>query len=275
MRQSKHQYKYALRRIQRASNKIQNDKFADGILQGGVNIFEEIKKYRGKVKTCSSSIDGEVGATNIANRFADIYKKLYNQDQLGDKITNLRDKLDRDITNRDMFEVHRVTESVVKQGLKLMKGNKSDAVFDFQSDCLIDGPPEVVTHLTNMIRLFISHGQVPDMILLCTLLPLVKDNLTLSDNYRAIAAGCQLLKLLDIVILILEGEKLGCDSLQFGFQPKASTTMCSWLATSVIDQYNRQGSVVYGCAMDLSKAFDMVEWLELFRVLQEMNVSPV
>ena len=51
--------------------------------------------------------------------------------------------------------------------------------------------------------------------------------------------------------------------------------MCSWLATSVIDQYNRQGSVVYSCAMDLSKAFDMVEWLELFEVLQARNMSPI
>ena len=40
-------------------------------------------------------------------------------------------------------------------------------------------------------------------------------------------------------------------------------------------RYNRHGSVVYGCLMDLSKAFDMVEWLELFQVLQERNVSPV
>ena len=204
--------------VERAGNKIQNDKFVDGILQGGVNIFEEIKRFRGKVKNCSSTIDGEVGATNIANHFADIYKKLYNQAQLGDKITNLKDLLDQRINNRDMFEVYRVTESVVRQGLKLMKGNKSDAMFDFQSDCLIEGPPEVIAHLTNMIRLFISHGQVPDMILLCTLLPLVKDNLgdlTQSDNYRAIDAGCEILKLLDIVILILEGEKLGCDLLQY------------------------------------------------------------
>ena len=35
------------------------------------------------------------------------------------------------------------------------------------------------------------------------------------------------------------------------------------------------GSVVYDCAMDLRKAFDMVKWMELFGVLQEKNVSPI
>ena len=139
-------------------------------------------------------------------------------------------------------------EDVVKQGLSRMKGSKSDVNFNFQSDCLINGPPELVTHLTNLLRLFISHGVVPYFILVCSLLPLLKDTLgdiTTSDNYRAIAAGSQLLKLLDIVILILEGDKLKCDQLQFGFQPKASTSMCSWAATAVIDHYNSQGAVVY------------------------------
>ena len=41
---SKNQYKYAIRRLKRAQNKIQNDKFVSSILQGGVNIFKEIKK---------------------------------------------------------------------------------------------------------------------------------------------------------------------------------------------------------------------------------------
>ena len=133
--------------------------------------------------------------------------------------------------NTDRYDVNRITEGVVKQGLHRMKSNKNDSVYDFQSDCLINGPQEIVSHLTNLIRTFVSHGEVPPSILICTLLPLVKDNLgelTKSDNYRAIAAGSQILKLLDIVIIILEGDKLGVDQLQFGFQPKASTTMCSW-----------------------------------------------
>ena len=51
--------------------------------------------------------------------------------------------------------------------------------------------------------------------------------------------------------------------------------MCSWLATSVIEHYNKQGRVVYSCFMDLNKAFDMVEWVELFRVLKAKKVSHV
>ena len=81
------------------------------------------------------------------------------------------------------------------------------------------------------------------------------------------------MKLLDIVILLLEGEKLTVDQLQFGFQATSSTTMCTWTATTVIEHYNQRGSPVYACAMDLSKAFDLVEWVSLFRLLREKGVS--
>ena len=110
-----------------------------------------------------------------------------------------------------------------------MKTGKGDSIFDFQSDCLMSGPDILLVHLTNLLRTYVSHGCVPYFILVCTLLPLVKDNLadiTSSDNYRAIASGSLILKLLDIVILMLEGEKLDCDQLQFGFQAKSSTSMC-------------------------------------------------
>ena len=142
----------------------------------------------------------------------------------------------------------------------------------------MNGPDALVKHLTNMIRAFVVHGNVPYFILVCTLLPLVKDNLadiTSSDNYRAIASGSLILKLLDIIIIMLEGDKLKCDQLQFGFQAGASTSMCTWTATTVIEYYNKQGSVVYGCAMDLSKAFDLVEWVELFSTLVKKKIPPI
>ena len=50
MRKTKLQYKYAVRRLKRVNNRIQNDKFLESILRGGVNIFDEIKRFRGKAR---------------------------------------------------------------------------------------------------------------------------------------------------------------------------------------------------------------------------------
>ena len=278
MKSSKLQYKYAVRRLKRANQKIQNDKFVQSLVTGGMNIFPEIKKYRGVTKNCSSTIDGEVGAHNIANRFADIYSQLYNTHEHGAAFDEMQNKISRNVSQDSMRQVDRINESLIVDALKSMRAGKNDALFDFQSDCIINGPRVLITHLTNMIKSYIIHGQVPYFILICTLLPLVKDNLadiTSSDNYRAIASGSLILKLLDIVVLMLEGDKLQCDQLQFGFQAKASTSMCSWTATTVIEHYNQNGSVVYGCAMDLSKAFDLVEWVDLFTTLMEKGVEPV
>ena len=276
MKSSKGQYKYAVRRLQRANDKIQNDKFVHSIIKGGANIFSEIKKYRGSSRQCSSRIDDEIGASNISGHFARIYSSLYNQSEHGQQFEDMCEQVNLGAAGNSLDQLARIDEDLVAKALKIMKNNKNDALFDFQSDCLTNGPPELVHHLTNLLKLYIIHGSVPYILLLCTLLPLVKDNLgdiTSSDNYRAIASGSLILKLLDIVILLLEGDKLGCDPMQFGFQAKSSTTMCTWAVNSVIDHFISNGRAVFGCAMDLSKAFDMVEWTELFTTLMKRGLE--
>ena len=42
MKSSKLQYKYAVRRLKRANDNIQNDKFLKSVIDGGTNIFAEI-----------------------------------------------------------------------------------------------------------------------------------------------------------------------------------------------------------------------------------------
>ena len=278
MRSSKAQYKYAVRRLQRVNDKIQSDKFVHSILKGGVNIFNEIKKFRGSSKLCSSRIDEEIGAVGIATHFANIYSELYNRAEHGQAFQELCDVIENEVGVEATNQINRIDEGLITRALNMMKSNKNDSIFDFQSDCLIHGPPELVSHLAKLLRLYISHGEVPCILLSCTLLPLVKDGLgdiTASDNYRAIASGSLILKLLDIVILLLEGDKLGCDSMQFGFQARSSTTMCTWAVNSVIDHFLSKRRAVYGCAMDLSKAFDLVEWTELFTTLRQRGVEPM
>ena len=278
MKNAKAQYKYAIRRLKKAGDSILNEKFVNSILKGGCNIFAEVRKLRGKSRTCSSTIDGEVGASNIANRFSNIYSDLYSKVEPNGDLDELCVGIEGDIGESSAIDLERVTEAVVKQALSKMKAGKSDGLYDFSSDCLLNGPPSLLAHLTSLIRLFLSHGRVPFYLLICTLVPIVKDNLgdsASSDNYRAIAIGSLLLKLLDWVILILEGDKLNVDQLQYGYQALSSTVMCTWSLSAVIDYYNNRGRVVYGAAMDCSKAFDMVRWKELFVALRKKGVGTI
>jgi len=59
------QYKYAVRRLKLVAYNIKKDKLLTGLLDGGLDIFQEIKKFRGS--TVSSSVDGHTGAEDISN----------------------------------------------------------------------------------------------------------------------------------------------------------------------------------------------------------------
>ena len=80
---------------------------------------------------------------------------------------------------------------LINQALKKLKLNKKDSIFNSVSDCYVHGPVNLSTHISKLVRTFLIHGAVSNFILLCTLIPLVKDGLgdiTSSKNYRAIAS---------------------------------------------------------------------------------------
>ena len=264
--------------MKRCSDQIRNERLAECLLNSNGNIFQEIKKIRGKTSNFSSRIDGEVGCDRITNHFASIYSKLYNNVNLDDSFKLVENMVHQGANNASSIQLERVTEEVVKTAIQRMKPKKNDAIFDICSDMYLNCPKELITHLTHLLKLYFSHGFVPDTLLLCTLYPLLKDNLgdiTASSNYRAIAGGCLLLKLIDLVVLVLEGDKLSYDTMQFAYQVKSSTTICSWSVTAVVDHFNRKGSPVFSAAMDMSKAFDMVKWQELFTTLMDRKVDPL
>ena len=110
------------------------------------------------------------------------------------------------------------------------------------------------------------------------MVPLVKDklgNINSSKNYRSVAISSILLKLIDWVIILLEGSSLGLDELQFAYQTGCSTTMCTWAATETIDYFLRNGGEVFACSMDMSKAFDLVVHSKLLGKLLEASMPAI
>ena len=113
---------------------------------------------------------------------------------------------------------------------------------------------------------------------MATLVPIVKDKLgdiCSSKNYRSIAISSLVLKLIDWIIIDKYGHLLHTNEFQFGFQSSSSTSLCSWLVFETIDHYLRNGSVVYGCLLDCTKAFDTIEHSILFEKLLNAGLPPI
>ena len=130
MKSSKAQYKYAIRRLKKSTEQIQNAKFLDSILDvKSGNIFKEIKKFRGEQRTLSSRIDDEVGSESIVNHFAFKYKNLYSKCDLDHKFIALKKNIESNLSIHDEAEVAKIDENIVKEAVKKMKGGKADVIF--------------------------------------------------------------------------------------------------------------------------------------------------
>ena len=98
------------------------------------------------------------------------------------------------------------------------------------------------------LLLYLDPGLYMEMLLCllaCAFLLLFKGGLkdtSKTDSYRAIAGPSLLMKLFDNVVLLLWGDKLSSDPLQFGFERDTSTTQCSWLVMEMAGYFLRRGS---------------------------------
>ena len=164
--------------------------------------------------------------------------------------------------------------------IKPLEKNKSDGISGFYSDHVIYGGKRLHIHLALLLSAIIKHGKAPDAMLFSVMVPIPKNtrkNLTDSDNYRAIALGNVITKLLDIIILNKYGSYLSTCDQQFGFRIGSSTTCCSYMVKETAQYYFSNGNdYVYSCLLDATKAFDRVNYCKLFQLLMDRNLpSPI
>ena len=240
-------------------------------------MFGEIKRQRFNGNDDNVTIDGSSGG-DIPDKFADVYKELFNRSSDDEKIEELRRNIEGRISQDDVNEIDKINSSTIKEALERIKSNKSDPLYDFSSDFLKNAPDILHEHLAVVIKAFVTHAHVTADLLIATLVPLVKDKLAdlcSSKNYRSIAISSLILKLLDWVILLNYGHLLKNNDFQFGFQPLSNTSLCSWMVYETVDQYLRNGSTVYGCLLDCTKAFNTIEHSTLFQKLLDAQVPPI
>ena len=274
MKRTRNIFHYHVKKHKKSQDLIAKNKFLDACINGQGDVFAEIKKIRNSKPCVANSMDGV--RDGIADHFQEIYKDLYNSVDDKDELMDLCMDVENKVNTYHLHDVDKVTPDIVKEAAGNLKDSKSDPTFNFSSDCIKNGPDNLFVLLSTLIKSFLVHGKVTFFLLLATLVPLIKDKLgSINDskNYRSIAMSSLILKLLDWIILLLFGNSLGVDQLQFAYQAGSSTTMCTWAAIETINYFMRNGNDVYACLMDMTKAFDLVKHSLLFSKLISAGLS--
>ena len=133
-----------------------------------------------------------------------------------------------------------------------------------------------MVHLSFLFSMFLTHSFLPTELIQTTLVPLLKNktgNISDVNNYRAIALSNSISKLLeDVLLQSIKKYDTFDDMHQFGFKKQHSTVMGCSVLKRVIDYYRNNGSYVFACFLDLSKAFDRVNHKTLFTKLAKLNI---
>ena len=151
---------------------------------------------------------------------------------------------------------------------------KDDGDLGFKSYHIINGSHRLHVLLSLLYNLMLLHGYTPTDFLKSSIIYISKHvQISLSNiaNYRGIALINCICKLYDSVTLLLCGNYLITSDIQFGYKKGHSTTICTLIYKDIINQYINNGSDVYSCLLDASKAFDHVHYGKLFRILLSKN----
>ena len=91
--------------------------------------------------------------------------------------------------------------------------------------------------------------------------------------YRGISLSHSINKVFDYVIIELYRENLMSYDLQFAYKTQHSTALCSVVHLETLQYYRQNGSQVFSCLLDASKAFDRIHYGNLFNMLFYRSLS--
>ena len=284
-RRSRAKYRYAVRYIKRYEDKCRAERLADALRHSNPrDAWRQVRKVSARKCTIPASVDGVEGEREIGEVFARKMSGVFNSVSYDDdEMSELQHDIERDVVNKcsgsnACYHTHGMTYDDVKNALKNLKAGKRDGTSDFSSDYLLNGPESLSAHLSFLFTAILKHGSFPTEFACSTVIPIPKNrkkSLMCSANYRGIALGSIVAKVFDIVLLNSNYHILKCSDLQYGFRKNHSTVQCTFVLNETIQYYLNGDSPVHVMLLDASQAFDRVEFIRLFRLLERKGICPL
>ena len=276
------QYRHAVRRVKRSSKLYKARGLFGAAMSGDMELMKELRRLKtgkGEVDELPDTVDGVTGDRQVADQFAQVYSTLYSSAPSEEGMVELQKRiLQLMVVGDSLAEVEKMTAEVVKKAVMKMKKHKMDISQGFSSDALLNAPDLLFQLLAITFQDWLTHGTVTRSVLTCAFIPLLKSSLkdpASSGSYRAIAGSSLILKCFEQCVLLLWGDRLHTDTLQFGYKKKCSTGTATWLVQETLQHYLRQGSRPVAVVLDCTAAFDRAKFDILFGRLLDRAVPAI
>ena len=138
------QFRYAVRRVKRASKLHQAKGLLEAAKAGDLALMKEMRRVKSGqpvTEELAESVDGVTGQQEVANQFAAVHSALYNSSESNDEMAELHGQIRGLVGTEDSAgETRKLTAEVVKQAATRMKPHRMDVSQGFTSDCLLHAP---------------------------------------------------------------------------------------------------------------------------------------
>lgn len=258
-----------LNEVREVSLSIQ-EKFMDKDMK---SFWRNVQRRNNKTKY-SEIIDGKNKCTDVIQIFNDKFLKcdaIFNVEEERSFI----DELKNIWLHESKFNVKVSPERLRVMIKQLSNGEGHDKIHALFLRKMSD---ELLLSISNFMNACYSHCCIPGELLSGDINPTIKDpkgNATESTNYRPVMQSSCILKLFEMHILDILTEKVFFNSRQFGFRKQTSTTdSCLMLKETVNKYINDKNDRVHSLFVDLSKAFDNVDHIQLGQLLLKRKLPP-
>ena len=236
---------------------IRDDKLAKSMMNSKKFIFwKEVRDRTGKNQnTNPDSIDGIKESQAIAEMFAEKFSAISGIPGGVNREAARNCEHSANTDTSVQFNTVMVDNAIIK----LKTGKDFDGLDSKHFKYLNCEARGIIAKFFNMCILY---NYIPDKMLIGVIRPRIKNkfgNIKDSTNYREVMISSMFLKILEYMILPFIIENYEKSISQFGYRKNTSTKIAVTVLKEVINKYLSEGSVVYSCFMDLSKAFERVD----------------
>ena len=268
-------YKRAIRAAQRAPKQASWDRLHSSLAEKDTSSFWQSWKglYNKNKSHLAPVVNGCSSKQAIANSFKDNFQKNC-QPNNAEKVASLNTHFN------ELYENYKsnhhsmcncgtinLTLNNVFDGLSAMKSGKCADDHGISAEHFQYAPFNFLVRLTSLFNLMLMHAFVPKQFGLGSIIPLIKDqqgNHADLNNYRGITISPIASKLFEHTLKIVFGDYLQSTDYQFGFKRNSSTSHALFCFKQTVNYFVENGSRVFCCFLDASKAFDRVVHAGLF-----------